>query len=119
MTPTSHNPMLVFADFMRAVQLVCAEHHFGAQHPPVSHDEFLAGRQAERTPSVGSLEAKLTSSFLPADRASDRQVDDDCYGDVYNPNDDNSSDSSCSSPSAPLSERPMAHQRSASDCPTG
>jgi len=111
--------MLVFADFMRAVQVVCAEHHFGAQHPPVSHDELLARRHAERTPSVGSLEAKLTSSFLPAEPASDRPVDKDCDGDVRTPNDDNSSDSSSSSPSPPQSERPMAHQRSASECPTG
>jgi hypothetical protein len=46
--------------------------------PSASHDEFLARRHAQRAPRVSSLEAKLTSSFLSADRASDRQVDDDC-----------------------------------------
>ncbi|KAJ1484382.1 hypothetical protein T484DRAFT_1948022, partial [Baffinella frigidus] len=43
-----------------------------------SHDVFLARRHAQRAPRACSLEAKLTSSFLSADRASDRQVDDDC-----------------------------------------
>ncbi|KAJ1471523.1 hypothetical protein T484DRAFT_1753227, partial [Baffinella frigidus] len=77
-----HSPVLVSADFigvvMRAVEVISAEHPFRPQHPPASHDEFLARRHAQRAPRVSSPDAKLTSSFLPADRASDHQVDDNC-----------------------------------------
>jgi hypothetical protein len=55
-----------------------------ATSSPVSHDEFLARRHARRAPRVFSLEAKLTSSFLSADRAS-LEVDVDCESDVNTP----------------------------------
>ena len=74
MTATSHTSMINSADSM-------------CTHRPASHDELLARRHAQRAPRVSSPEAKLTSSFLPADRA---------------PNDP-SSDSSSSSPAAPPS----------------
>jgi hypothetical protein len=57
--------------------------------PAESHDEFLARRQAERAPRVRSLEAKLTSSFLPAE----------CV--VRTLNDDASIFAASSSPTAP------------------
>ncbi|KAJ1483571.1 hypothetical protein T484DRAFT_1747012 [Baffinella frigidus] len=91
MTAPSHNPMLISADFMRAVQEVSAEYRFGLHHPPAWHDELLASRHAQRAPRVSSLEAKLTSSFLPADCA---------------PKDDTSSDSSFVLTTAPPS---MSH----------
>jgi hypothetical protein len=50
--------MLISADFIEERKL-----HSGAQHPPASHDEFLARRHFERAPRVVSLETKLTSSF--------------------------------------------------------
>ena len=60
-----------------------------APHPPAgSHDEFLARRHAERAPRVCSREAKLTSSFLPAE----------CV--VRTPNEDASIFASSSSPTA-------------------
>ena len=72
----AHNPMLVSAN--------CAP------HPPAeSHDAFLARRHAERPPRLRSLEAQLTSSFLPAE----------CV--VRTPNDDASIFASTSSPTAP------------------
>jgi len=52
----------------------------------MSHDEFLARRR--RAPRASSLEAKLTSSFLPADHA---------------PNDASSIDLSSMPTSVPLS----------------
>ncbi|KAJ1479915.1 hypothetical protein T484DRAFT_1748907 [Baffinella frigidus] len=77
-----HSPVLVSADFiravMRAVEVISAEHRFRPQHSPASHGEFLARRHAQHAPRVSSPEAKLTSSFLPADRASVHQVDDNC-----------------------------------------
>jgi hypothetical protein len=53
-----HAPMLTCADIIEERKL-----HFGAQHPPASHDEFLARRHFERAPRVISLKTKLTSSF--------------------------------------------------------
>jgi hypothetical protein len=46
--------------------------------PSASHDEYLARRHTERAPRVSSPEAKLTSSFLPADSVADHQVDATC-----------------------------------------
>ncbi|KAJ1466632.1 hypothetical protein T484DRAFT_1756478 [Baffinella frigidus] len=80
MTAPSQNPMLI-ADFTR-------KHRVGPHHPAALHDELLARRHAQRAPRACSLEAKLTSSFLPADRA---------------PNDASSSDSSSVPTSAPPS----------------
>ena len=50
--------MLISADFIEERKL-----HFGAQHPPASHDEFLARRHFERAPRVSLLETKPISSF--------------------------------------------------------
>ena len=73
----ARNPMLVSAN--------CAPHH-----PVESRGAFLARRHAERAPRVFcSLEAKPTSSFLPAE----------CV--VRTPNDDASIFASSSSPTAP------------------
>jgi hypothetical protein len=47
----------------------------GPTEAPMSHDELLARRHAQRAPRV--RKAKLMSSFLPLERASDRQVVDD------------------------------------------
>ena len=67
----SRAPILTSADIIEERKL-----HFGAQHPPASHDEFLARRHFERAPRVVSLETKLTSSF-------------EVWGcDVHTPNDD-------------------------------
>jgi hypothetical protein len=81
MAATSHNSMLISADSM-------------CTHRPASHDEFLARCHAQRKPRVSSPEAKLTSSFLPADSA---------------PHDAPSSESSSSSPSAPQSANFASH----------
>ncbi|KAJ1475199.1 hypothetical protein T484DRAFT_1751212 [Baffinella frigidus] len=49
-----HNPEPVSADFiravMRAVEVISAENGFRPQHPPASHEEFLARRRAQRPP---------------------------------------------------------------------
>jgi len=66
-----HAHMLISADFIEERKL-----RFGAQHPPASHDEFLARRHFERAPRVISLETKPTSSF------------EFCECDVHTPNDD-------------------------------
>jgi hypothetical protein len=62
-TPHDASPIL---SFMMAVQVVCADYRIVAQHPPASHDEFLARRHAQRAPRVSSLDEKPTSAFLPA-----------------------------------------------------
>ncbi|KAJ1476525.1 hypothetical protein T484DRAFT_1907815 [Baffinella frigidus] len=67
--------MLFSADFMRAVQVASAELHSGPHPLPASHDELLARRHAQRALRVSSLEAKLTSSFLPEDEASHLSLD--------------------------------------------
>ncbi|KAJ1473203.1 hypothetical protein T484DRAFT_1752270 [Baffinella frigidus] len=67
-----HNPEPVSGDFIsavvRAVEVISADNSFRPQHPPASHDEFLARRRAQHPPRVSSPEAKLTSSFLPANK---------------------------------------------------
>jgi len=67
----SHTLMLISAEFIEE-----RKHRFGAQHPPASHDEFLARRHFERAARVISLETKPTSSF---------EV---CECGVHTPNDD-------------------------------
>ncbi|KAJ1473204.1 hypothetical protein T484DRAFT_1913431 [Baffinella frigidus] len=67
-----HNLEPVSGDFIsavvRAVEVISADNGFRPQHPPASHDEFLARRRAQHPPRVSSPEAKLTSSFLPANK---------------------------------------------------
>ncbi|KAJ1469139.1 hypothetical protein T484DRAFT_1754653 [Baffinella frigidus] len=76
-----------------AVQAVAAEQRAHPQHPPASHDAFLARISAERLPCViSSITTKLMSSFdLPAD--GDLDTDDKC--DEHTSSDDSSSDSPC------------------------
>ncbi|KAJ1468152.1 hypothetical protein T484DRAFT_1856284 [Baffinella frigidus] len=70
--PNEHNPEPVSDNFIstvvRAVEVISADNGFRPQHPPASHDEFLARRRAQHPPRVSSPEAKLTSSFLPANK---------------------------------------------------
>jgi hypothetical protein len=79
--------MLISADFIEDFKLRCV-----AQHPPASHDEFIARRHAERAPRVSSFETKLTSSL------DDYECDSSF---VHIPNDDSSSVASTSSSTTP------------------
>jgi len=80
----------MLSDFLGAVQVVAAEQRFRSQHPPDSHDAFLAHRHADRTPRVSSLTPKLMSSFdLPTARVSaNHHTDDDCECDAHTPSGD-------------------------------
>ena len=108
-TTSPHNPML--PDFLGAYQKVAAAQHFRLQHPPESHDAFLARRHAERPPRVSSLTPKLMSSFdLPADCESDHHTDAGCECDAHPPSDGSSGDSACCivTPPAALSDAASA-----------
>jgi len=100
-----------------SVQQFSCELRFMAQHPPTSHDEFLARRHFERAPRVSWLETKLTSPFdLPEDR--------DSADAVLCPRDDTMSGPSSGAPPTPPSASPASDMRptrqtSAGGCASG
>ena len=108
MTTSPHDPML--SDFLGAVQVVAAEQRFQSQHPPESHDTFLAHRHAERTFRVSLLTPKIMSSFdLPADRDSaNHNADDSCECEAHTP----TGDSPCAASSVTASGSPASGLRS-------
>ena len=99
MTTSPHNPML-------SVQVVAAEQRVRSQHPPESHDAFLARRHAERPPRVSSLTPKPMSSFdLPADRDSaNHHADDGCECDAHTPSGDSPYAASLPASGSPTSD---------------
>ncbi|KAJ1468444.1 hypothetical protein T484DRAFT_1855187 [Baffinella frigidus] len=117
MTTFPHNPMIVADDFLlRAVHAVAAEQGFQPEHPPASHDAFLARRHAKRLPCVSST--KLTSSFdlpAPADGTPHHNADDGCERDERTSSDADPPSSCTASPDPPR-ENPTPDRRPTDHC---